>query len=97
MRCMDFVLRLGADDVRLRRPYDVRGLGGNIACRCGLPVGGQRVGELAGGFTKWPLGKPRHQWRRRRREVGHLAKSGEDVVRSNGGCHVPNNYSKYDT
>ena len=62
-----------------------------------LAVGRERVGHRAGLFIEQPLRQPGHRCGDRRRQVGHGAETGQDVVGSNGRRHVPNNQPQYRT
>lgn len=62
-----------------------------------LAVGRERVGHRAGLLVEEPLRQPGHRCGDRRREVGHNAETGQDVVGSHSRCHVPNNQPQYRT
>ncbi|CAM5676888.1 hypothetical protein SVIOM342S_03717 [Streptomyces violaceorubidus] len=64
---------------------------------CCLAVGRERVGHRTGLFIEQPLRQPGHRCGDRRRQVGHGAETGQDVVGSYGRRHVPNNQPQYRT
>ncbi len=91
-----------ADGSRLGRAWpraaaDVRRAGSRRSGADVVPVRCQWIGHRAGLLVERPLRQPGHRGGHRRREVGHLTESGEDVVGSNGRCDVPHDQSKYRT